>query len=378
VPSTYITSDAFNNCSAKWIPEGALVIALAGQGKTKGMVAQLAFKSTCNQSMAAIISGSKYTGRYLFWWLDSNYQNIRNLAGGDLRDGLNLELLGNIKCPLPSPAEQTAIAMFLDRETELIDELVAEQQRLIALLKEKRRAVISHAVTKGLNPAAPMKPSGVKWLGELPDHWERTKLKYVTELVVDCPHETPEYSEDGTHLVVRTADVHEGRIYASRMFRVSKAEYVNRVRRAPLLRDDIVYGREGERWGHAALIAESDRFCLGQRMMQFRSDDSFHPEYLMWSLTGASTYVQGDLDTVGATSPHVNVATIRNYHLPHPPLAEQREIGEYLRRHTAQFDSLIDEAQRVIDLLQERREALISASVTGQIDVRGLIESKAA
>jgi type I restriction enzyme S subunit len=93
-PSTYITADAFSSSSAKWIPEGALVMALAGQGKTKGMVAQLAIRTTCNQSMAAIIPGAEVSGRFLFWWLDSNYKNIRNMAGGDLRDGLNLELLG--------------------------------------------------------------------------------------------------------------------------------------------------------------------------------------------------------------------------------------------------------------------------------------------
>lgn len=113
-PSTYITAEAFENSSAKWIPEGALVMALAGQGKTKGMVAQLAIPSTCNQSMAAIIPGPEIYARFLFWWLESNYQNIRNMAGGDLRDGLNLELLGNIPCPLAPPAEQTVIAAFLE------------------------------------------------------------------------------------------------------------------------------------------------------------------------------------------------------------------------------------------------------------------------
>ena len=120
-PSTYITAEAFARSSAKWIPEGALVMALAGQGKTKGMVAQLAIRSTCNQSMAAIIPGPEIAARFLFWWLESNYQNIRNMAGGDLRDGLNLELLGNIQCPLAPSVEQTLIVTFLDRETAKID-----------------------------------------------------------------------------------------------------------------------------------------------------------------------------------------------------------------------------------------------------------------
>ena len=182
-PSAFITQEAFDSSSAKWIPAGSLVMALAGQGKTKGTVAQLMFESTCNQSMAALVPSQRVEARYLYWWLDSNYQNIRNMAGGDLRDGLNLELLGAIPCPLPTNAEQTYISNFLDRETAKIDALIAEQEKLIALLAEKRQATISHAVTKGLNPNAPMKDSGVAWLGEVPEHWSVKKLRHVATIV---------------------------------------------------------------------------------------------------------------------------------------------------------------------------------------------------
>ncbi len=155
------------------------------------------------------------------------------------------------------------------------------------------------------------------------------------------------------------------------MYRVSESEYRNRIRRQPLLRDDIVYGREGERWGHAALVPASDTYCLGQRMMQFRArKETFAPAFLMWQLNSAAVYLQGAVDTVGATSPHVNVATIRNYTLAAPPLSEQHSIVERLGVHASRYDSLMGEAQRAIDLLQERRTAVISAAVTGQIDVR--------
>ena len=146
-PSTFITPEAFANSSAKWIPAGALVMALAGQGKTKGMVAQLAIPSTCNQSMAAIVPSPNLDARFLFWWLDSNYQSIRNLAGGDSRDGLNLELVGDIPMPVLPHPEQTAIAEFLDLETAKIDTLTAEAQSFIDLLQERRSALISAAVT---------------------------------------------------------------------------------------------------------------------------------------------------------------------------------------------------------------------------------------
>lgn len=292
--------------------------------------------------------------------------------GGGLRQSMKYADVRRLQLPLPSEKEQKRIAAFLDYETAKIDALVAEQEKLIALLKEKRQAVISLAVTKGLNPDAPMKDSGIEWLGEVPAHWNVTRLKYATSLIVDCPHETPIYSDDGDYLVIRTADIEEGRLDESAIYRVDETEYLNRVRRQTLLRSDIVYGREGERWGHAALVPEDNIYCLGQRMMQFRSGTHFCPEFLMWQLNAETTYRQGQLDTVGATSPHVNVGTIRNYSLTEPTYEEQIEIGMFLRVEAERFDRLMDDVTEGILLLKERRSALISAAVTGKIDVCGI------
>ncbi len=178
-PSTYITEEAFKSSSAKWIPKGALVMALAGQGKTKGMVAQLGIETTCNQSMAAIVPDERTNSRFIFWWLSSNYDKIRNLAGGEIRDGLNLEMLSSIRCPLLSLPEQKTIATFLDERTARIDAIVEKKERQIELLKEKRSALISHVVTKGLDPDAEMKESGVEWLGEIPAGWGKNRVSRI-------------------------------------------------------------------------------------------------------------------------------------------------------------------------------------------------------
>lgn len=313
------------------------------------------------------------TGEYLNWLFNS--RQFRNHgeasmygAGGQKR--VPDDFVRNFVSAFPPLPEQTSIATFLDRETGKIDALIGEQEKLLRLLAEKRQATISHAVTKGLNPDAPMKDSGVEWLGQVPAHWGLTRLKYAADLIVDCPHETPIYDDDGDYKVVRTADVTEGKLDSSAMYSVTEAEYVNRIRRQALAKDDIVYGREGERWGFAALIPETDKYCLGQRMMQFRTASATCPHYLMWQLNSVSTYRQGQLDTVGATSPHVNVGTIRNYVLAEPPLEEQRQISKFLTAETARLDALTAEATRAITLLKERRTALISAAVTGKIDVR--------
>lgn len=154
------------------------------------------------------------------------------------------------------------------------------------------------------------------------------------------------------------------------MYRVEEDEYILRIRRAELREGDIVYGREGERWGHAGLVPKNGRYCLGQRMMQFRVNSRFCPDFLMWLLNSDNVYKQGQVDTVGATSPHVNVGTIRNFSLTQPTLLEQQAISHFLNAKTHRFDTLIDKAFNTVSLLQERRIALISAAVTGKIDVR--------
>ena len=282
------------------------------------------------------------------------------------------------RAAFPPSVEQSAIATFLDRETAKIDALIAEQQRLIELLQEKRQAVISHAVTKGLNPDAPMKDSGIEWLGEVPEHWGVTKVKFVTAMTADCPHETPEYSDDGEYLVIRTADVTEGRLNESQMYRVSEAQYQRRVRRASLDAGDVVYTREGERWGLAATVPTSDRFCLGQRMFQLRAHEEFCGQFLMWHLSARCVYAQAEVDTIGATAPHVNLSSIINFAIVNPPLHEQHDVSKFLETTTGQMDGLVATAERTITLLQERRSTLISAAVTGQIDVRNYASEGAA
>lgn len=297
--------------------------------------------------------------------------------GGGLRQSMKFSDMKRMPVVLPSQKEQIGIATFLDRETAKIDALIAQQKKLISLLAEKRQATISHSVTRGLDPDAPMKNSGVAWLGVVPAHWEVTRLKYAACLIVDCPHETPVYDEVGAYRVIRTADVTEGRLWTDDMYYVSKHEYMNRIRRQALAADDIVYGREGERWGYAAQVPSVGTFCLGQRMMQFRAADSMHSRYLMWQLNSLSTYRQGQMDTVGATSPHVNVDTIRNYVVARPPRDEQLHIAAFLDAETGRLDALDAEAARAITLLKERRSALIVAAVTGQIDVRAAVSPPA-
>lgn len=299
-------------------------------------------------------------------------------AGGQKR--VPPEFAKDFRIPLPPINEQQAIARFLDAKTAQIDDLIAKKRQLIDKLNEKRSALIARTVTRGLPPEAAkaaglephleMKDSGVEWLGWIPAHWKSTQMKYATSKIVDCPHDTPHYDPSGSYCVVRTADVDCGTLDLSRAFRVDEAEYLRRIRRATVLASDILYGREGERWGFAAIVPNEIAVCLGQRMMQFRAGNRIAPRFLMWHLNARCVYEQGALDTTGSTAPHVNVETIRNYRLVEPPLPEQIAIASFIDDQTGKLDSLVGQVLDAITRLTEYRQALITSAVTGKIDVR--------
>jgi type I restriction enzyme S subunit len=183
----------------------------------RGLVDGIGFGTT--ELTVARPKHSKTTAEYLYWLFTSAH--FRKLgegamygAGGQKR--VPDDFLRDFVWAFPPLAEQAAIATFLDHETAKLDALVEEQQRLIELLKEKRQAVISHAITKGLDPNVPMKDSGVEWLGEVPEHWEITRIKHISSHVVDCLHTTPTYDGYVEYPAVRTADLERGRLLLSK------------------------------------------------------------------------------------------------------------------------------------------------------------------
>ena len=283
---------------------------------------------------------------------------------------LNAEELGSCLVALPSTDEQENIAAFLDRETTKIDELVSEQRRLMELLKEKRQAVISHAVTQGLNPKAPMKPSGIEWLGDVPEHWAVLSYRnVVTRVVVGIAEAaTHAYAEEGVP-IVRSTNIKNGGIDQSSMLFI-KSEFAAQLESKALLAGDIVTTRTGANVGDSAVVPASlhmsQCFTLVISTPKPESNPHFYNHFIN-SIPGR-LYIQ--LTAWGSSQPNISVAIIQRMHTAAPPRGEQDAIVAYIERTSAIFDDLIAEAQRAIDLLQERRTALISAAVTGQIDVR--------
>ena len=270
------------------------------------------------------------------------------------------------------PAEKIAtMTDYLDRKCSQIDAIIARQQEVIEKLKAYKLSVISEAVTKGLDPNVPMKDSGVEWIGKIPEHWKMIRLKFLLDQIIDCPHETPNYNPDGDYLVIRTADQDIGKLRTEEnMYRLDENEYENRIRRMSLEKDDIVYGREGERWGLACLVPESNRYCLGQRMLQFRcKQDVFLPHFAVWALNSKYVYLQGSVDTFGSTSPHVNISTVRNFSIPVPPTMEQQKIADCIDRKIAKINCEVDHRNMLIKKLNDYRKSINYEVVTGKKEV---------
>jgi type I restriction enzyme, S subunit len=284
---------------------------------------------------------------------------------------LNPTRYGQIEIALPPKTEQIAIAEFLDREIGKVDELVVEQRRLMELLKEKRQAVISQAVTKGLNPRVPMKPSGIEWLGDVPEHWRMLRLKHVSPRISGrLVYQPAQYfSNEGVPFLMGNNVTEQGISWDDvklipEDINKSFAEYA-------LREGDVVTVRVGAPGVTCVVPKEADGLNCGSLMI-IRRSPTFSSDWL--SVVMNSVVVRTQIDEVqyGAAQEQINITDAVNFQIPTPPLSEQHEIAAFLMAEIGKFDALAAEAQKAIDLLQERRTALISAAVTGQIDVRKL------
>jgi type I restriction enzyme S subunit len=305
--------------------------------------------------------------------------NLNQHSVSAAQPGLSVDQLTRLLTVVPPLAEQTGIAAFLDREAGKIDDLVAEQQRLMELLKEKRQAVISHAVTKGLNPRAPMKPSGIEWLGDVPEHWRVMPLGRISISRCDGPFgsglKSEHYAESGVR-VIRLQNIrHDGFDGTDEAF-VDHGYYNRELVGHEVVAGDVLIaglGDDNNTVGRACVAPSGlEPAMVKADCFRFRLDLlGALPEFVAMALNVGATADAGILAS-GSTRVRIPLSTMATRKLPIPPLGEQRAIARFARDASQYLDALAAESQKAIDLLQERRTALISAAVAGQIDVRKL------
>ena len=328
----------------------------------------------CGYHLALLRPEKGTCGGYLKRVMDTQYARsfFATRANGITRYGLGTYAISNFILPFPPLEEQKQIAAFLDKETTNIDTLIDKQEQLITLLQEKRQAIISHAVTRGLNPNVKMKESGIEWLGEVPEHWEVTKLGYIAKKIGSgkTPRGGSEvYLREGI-LFLRSQNVHDTGL----MLRKKEAVYISveidsEMSATRVKPGDILLNITGASIGRTCIVpANFPRANVNQHVCIIRVPENLQ-YYLSYFLKSVFVKSQIDAFQTGASREGLNFEQISKIFLCIPPKQEQNRIIAYLDKETAKIDTLIEKCETAIELLRERRTALISAAVTGKIDV---------
>ncbi|QHH92681.1 restriction endonuclease subunit S [Acinetobacter gyllenbergii] len=369
----YIPVAVAENSQDYLVTKGQILMAMTGATIGKAGIFDSDEVAYLNQRVGKFIVDSKSLNYDYLWYLlkTHGYQEyIRLTAFGGAQPNISDTAMVDFCISIPSIDEQIKIAKFLDHETTKIDTLIAKQEKLIELLKEKRQAVISHAVTKGLNPNVPMKDSGVEWLGEVPEHWDVCKIQYYAKIESGhTPSKTNEkYWENCTIPWVSLNDSKQLRVVdyiTDTKYQISELGLANSSARI-LPKETVVFTRDAS-IGLSAITTRE--MAVSQHLIAWLPNkEKLSPEFLL--LIFYAMEKEFNRYTFGSTIKTIGMDDVRSLMASFPPLAEQLEI---VSRSFSQFeliDTSIEKSNCLLNILKERRTALISAAVTGKIDVR--------
>ncbi|MGN0262141.1 MAG: restriction endonuclease subunit S [Eggerthellaceae bacterium] len=322
-----------------------------------------------------ILRSELLSRRYLSYSLINGrfIDEVNSLTYGAKMPRASWETIGSIPSPLPSAREQAAIADYLDAKTARIDSIVSQTERSIGLLREYRKSVISEAVTKGLNPDAPMKDSGVEWIGEIPGEWSLVKLGIVSTKIGSG--KTPRggadvYHEEGIPFL-RSQNIYDTGLRLDDVAYISE-EVDEEMSATRVFEGDVLLNITGGSIGRCCTYDLEAHANVNQHVCIIRPSGKALPKWIryFWNSNPGRTTV--DIHQSGANREGLNFEQIAAARIPLPSVGEQKEIVSYIDAKTAEIDSLIADKQRQVELLKEYRKSLISEAVTGKFKVPGL------
>ncbi len=356
------------NSAARLLPKGTVILSRTA---SVGFPAILGVDMATTQDFVNWVCGPALRPEYLLNVFRSMQHEFRRLTMGSTHQTIYMPDAGAFCTPMPPISEQDRIVAFVREHTRHIDGLVAKKERLVELLQEKRTALITRAVTKGLDPNVPMKHSGVEWLGEIPAHWEVKRLWHLTPsdrrimygIVLPGPN-----VDDGVP-IVKGGDVSPERLRLARLNKTT-SEIESGYVRSRLRGGDLVYAIRGSIGEVAIVPSELEGANLTQDAARIAFTTATHGPWLLHALKSAAVFAQLEGGALGATIRGVNIRDLKRASLPVPARVEQEAIAGFLESETASIDALVAKVHNAIDRLKELRTALISAAVTGKIDVR--------
>lgn len=360
----HISSVALSQTGLKLIQPPAVLIVVRGMILAHTFpVAVTAVPATINQDMKALKLRSGVSSEFFAYLIEGAARYFLSLIeeAGHGTKRLRSDLWRSTKLFLPALDEQRAIAAFLDRESAKIDGLVAKKERLIELLQEKRTALITRAVTQGLDPNVPMKDSGVEWLGKIPAHWGVKPLKHIAVFINGVAFKPEEWGEEGTP-IIRIENLNGGENFNCTTRLVPSRFHAQK--------GDLLFGWSGNRGTSFGpfLWWRDGQHYVNQHIFKVVNYD-VHRSWLYWMLRGITFYVEKQAHGIIGMV-HITRGELGKIQVPVVPLSEQETIASFIDAETLQLDSTIAKVREAIDRLKEFRTALISAAVTGKIDVR--------
>jgi type I restriction enzyme S subunit len=356
--------------------DGVLVkkdeILILWDGSNSGEILKVEIDGILSSTMGVLNTVNCYLNKdFSFYQLKYNEAEIRNNTNGMGIPHVDGGYVRNLPVFVPPLNEQEQIVAYLDKKTSIVDTLIASKEEKINLLKENRTALINHAITKGLDPKVKLKDSGVEWIGEIPAHWLKTKIKRFCE-VKDGTHDTPQYIDDIENSIplVTSNSFRNGEIDFSLSKRISIEDWSEINKRSNVVKNDVIMSMIGSNIGNRVLIKTDESFSI-KNVCLFKSSNSkkLNPKYLLFLIDSKYLKYQVDFNQKGGGQPFMSLDDLRNLIFPFPQLSEQNKIVEYLDTHTQEIDELISLEQKKIETLKEYRQALISEVVTGKIKV---------
>lgn len=362
--------------TVKWFTSTPLVFAseedvfMCVVGATSGKV-NLGINGTISRSIAALRPNKNISQKFLYYFLTYNYQFLNDSAQGSAQGIINKTILSNVKMPIPSLEEQTAIASFLDYKTNLIDATIEKKKRLIELLKEKRQAVINEAVTKGLNPNTPMKDSGVEWLGEIPEHWGLVPLRYLYNKIGSGV--TPKgggdvYTDEGVTFI-RSQNVHFDGLRLDDVVKID-IETHQKMNNSSVEFNDVLLNITGASIGRCCVVNIDEEMNVNQHVCIIRVNERIKPDFLNIVLQSNVGQTQIKLLTTGGNREGLTQEAVKNMSIPLPDIETQIQLLNSITEKMKSFDLIKNKIETAIEKLQTYRQSLISEAVTGKIDVR--------
>ena len=329
-----------------------------------GIVASTVTKFTCDNS--------NIVSTYLYY-LEKNYQRYyKERVGGTTIPHMNSQYIASCPLLIPSIQEQQAIADYLDTATTKIDEAIAQQQKMIDLLNERKQIIINNAVTKGLNPDAPMKDSGVEWIGEIPEHWEIKKLKHVCQAfgrIGFRGYSTTDLVDEGEGCITLSpSNMRDGKMQYGRCTYLSWEKYEESPE-IKVFNGDILFVKTGSTYGKSSIVEDLPlEATINPQLLVFKNF-TCNNMFLANVLQSTAIKTQVEISVIGGTIPTISQQKILNYVFPFPTEDEQYAIVEYVESKSAPINSAIKAAEKQISLLQERKQIIINDVVTGKVKV---------